>query len=164
MKQLEAYKQGTLKTHYKVARVVDGDGLIAYNIFDKKEIEIRLLGIDAPEIKKCKKLLQDELETHVPGQLLIKLGQASFKYLSSLIPKETSINIYTEASNTIDVYGRTLAYVFLPDGSCINETLVREGYAKPYNRFFCSQLSNYQVLGFEAKTKRKGNFQLVSSF
>ena len=164
MKQLEAYKQGTLKTHYKVARVVDGDGLIAYNIFDKKEIEIRLLGIDAPEIKKCKKLLQDELETHVPGQLLIKLGQASFKYLSSLIPKETSINIYTEASNTIDVYGRTLAYVFLPDGSCINETLIREGYAKPYNRFFCSRLSYYNEIFLQSKTDKKGLYQIVNTF
>lgn len=164
MKQLEAYKQGTLKTHYKVARVVDGDGLIAYNIFDKKEIEIRLLGIDAPEIKKCKKLLRDELETQVPGQLLIKLGQASFKYLSSLIPKETSINIYTEAANTIDVYGRTLAYVFLSDGSCINETLIREGYAKPYNRFFCSRLSYYNEIFLQSKTDKKGLYQIVNTF
>ena len=29
-------------THYKVSKVVDGDGLYCYNIFNKKEIEIRL--------------------------------------------------------------------------------------------------------------------------
>jgi endonuclease YncB( thermonuclease family) len=37
--------------HTIKSKVVDGDGLYCYNIFNKKETEIRLLGIDAPEIK-----------------------------------------------------------------------------------------------------------------
>mgnify|MGYP000904067984 FL=1 len=47
-------------THHKIKTVVDGDGMIVYNIFNKKETEIRLLGIDAPEIEISKKLKQDE--------------------------------------------------------------------------------------------------------
>ena len=31
---------------------------------------------------------------------------------------------------TIDPYGRALAYVWLPGGELFNETLVREGYAE----------------------------------
>ena len=115
----EAYKQPHLKTHRIVSRVVDGDGLFAYDIFTKKEIEIRLLGIDSPELKRCKKLIQDERETHEPGQLLVELGKHSFKYLSSLAPKDTNISFLTESANSTDPYGRTLAYVFLPDGRCL---------------------------------------------
>ena len=67
-----ANKQIRVYTHHKIKTVVDGDGMIVYNIFNKKETEIRLLGIDAPEIKVNKKLKQDERELHLPGQLLIE--------------------------------------------------------------------------------------------
>lgn len=156
----EAYKQPHLITHHKVARVVDGDGLFVYDIFTKKEIEIRLLGIDAPELKRCKKLIQDERETHLPGQLLMELGQHSFKYLSSLAPKNTNISFLTESANSTDPYGRTLAYVFLPDGTCLNEEMIRSGYAKPFDKYFCSQLSYYQQLAIFAKGEQRGNYRL----
>lgn len=156
----EAYKQPHLKTHHKVARVVDGDGLLVYDIFTKKEIEIRLLGIDAPELKPCKKLIQDERETHLPGQLLMELGQHSFKYLSSLAPKDTNISFLTESANSTDPYGRTLAYVFLPDGTCLNEEMIRSGYAKPFDKYFCSQLGYYQQLAIFAMGEQKGNYRL----
>lgn len=42
-----------LKSQLKLSRVVDRDGVILNNLFDKSEIEIRFLGIDAPEIKSC---------------------------------------------------------------------------------------------------------------
>ena len=86
-------------SHYKVSKVVDGDGLYCYNIFNKKEIEIRLLGIDAPEIKRCRKLIQDERELHLPGQLLIELGYQSKNYLHQLLPIETDITYVTEYKN-----------------------------------------------------------------
>ena len=62
--QFREEKTIKVHTHYKVSKVVDGDGLFVYNIFNKKETEIRLLGIDAPEIKDCRKLRQDERELH----------------------------------------------------------------------------------------------------
>jgi micrococcal nuclease len=99
-------------THYKVSKVVDGDGLYCYNIFNKKEIEIRLLGIDAPEIKRCRKLKQDERELHLPGQLLIELGYQSKNYLHQLLPIETDITFITEVKNEIDLFGRTLSLCF----------------------------------------------------
>jgi micrococcal nuclease len=160
----EAYKQHHLKTHHKVARVVDGDGLFVYNIFTGKEIEIRLLGIDAPELKRCKKLIQDERETHLPGQLLMELGQYSFKYLSSLAPKDTSISFLTESTHSTDPYGRTLAYVFLPDGTCLNEEMIIRGYAKPFDKYFCSQLSYYQQLAIFAKGEQRGHYSRSSRF
>ena len=50
-----------------VEKVNDGDGLIVKDLNGKYKEEIRFLGIDAPEIKQCRKLIQDERETHMAG-------------------------------------------------------------------------------------------------
>lgn len=47
-------------------------------------------------------------------------------------PPKINISIALEESNFLDLYGGTLAYVFLEDGTCLNEKMVAEGYAKPY--------------------------------
>ena len=164
MMQFKVEEQTKVFTHYKVSKVVDGDGLYAYNIFNKKEIEIRLLGIDAPEIKRCRKLIQDERELHLPGQLLIELGYQSKNYLHQLLPIETDITFVTEVKNEIDLFGRTLAYVFTSDGICVNEKMIKEGYAKPYNKFYSTKLSKYQQLNFKAKVESKGLYAKVSVF
>ena len=62
-----------VRPHYEIVKVVDGDGIIVKNIFTNKEEEIRLLGIDAPETKACKKLKQDEREYIYSGQFLMEL-------------------------------------------------------------------------------------------
>ena len=161
---IDAKERLNVFTHYKVSKVVDGDGIYCYNIFNKKEIEIRLLGIDAPEIKRCRKLKQDERELHLPGQLLIQLGYQSKNYLHELLPIETDITFITEVKNEIDLFGRTLAYVITSDGTCINEKLIMEGYAKPYDKFYSTKLSTYQQLNFQAISKRRGLYSIVQNF
>ena len=160
----EAKEPINVFTHYKVSKVVDGDGLFCYNIFNKKEIEIRLLGIDAPEIKRCRKLIQDERELHLPGQLLIELGYQSKNYLHQLMPIDSDITFITEIKNEIDLFGRTLAYVFMTDGECINEKLISDGFAKPYSKFYSTQLSKYQHLNHTAREQKKGLYGIVSAF
>lgn len=164
MMNLSAYQSGQLYTHYKVTKVVDGDGLIVSDIFSGNEIEIRLLGIDAPEIKKCKKLIQDERELHLPGELLIELGRVSLLHLRSVLPVGTPVSFFTENKNTTDIYGRTLAYVFLPSGESVNELLLQEGLVKPFNRLYCTQQINYQLLHSKAKLEKKGHFAIVEKF
>lgn len=159
-----AKEQTIIKTHLKVAKVVDGDGIIVTNIFNNQQEEIRLLGIDAPEIKKCRKANQDERELHIAGQLLMELGQMAQKYLFTLVPPETNITLVMEKENHTDMYGRTLAYVYLAGGECVNELMIKSGYAKPYNRIFCSELPNYQLLSNTAKIKRMGLFSVVKNW
>ncbi len=65
-----------------------------------------MYGIVAPEIKKCKKLLQDEKILQMPGQLLMELGSKSAEFLRILIWKGAIINIVQEQANKIDGYGR----------------------------------------------------------
>jgi micrococcal nuclease len=156
--QFNAKKNNIQKTHLKISKVVDGDGLIVKNIFDNKEFEIRFLGIDAPELKFCKKLKQDEIETNLAAQFLMELGRKSFNYLLEIAPPNTNISIAIEENNILDLYGRTLAYVFLDDGTCLNEKMIVEGYAKPFNRFYCKELTKYQILNLRAKNEQKGLF------
>ena len=162
--QFNAKKNNIQKTHLKISKVVDGDGLIVKNILDNKEFEIRFLGIDAPELKLCKKLKQDEIETNLAAHFLLELGKKSFNYLLEIAPPNTNISICTENNNVVDVYGRTLAYVYLQDGTCLNEIMVANGYAKPYNRFYCSALPNYQSLNLIAKVERKRLYTFIDKF
>ena len=156
--QLNAKANIIKKNHLKIIKVVDGDGLIVENIFNNQEFEIRFLGIDAPELKSCRKLAQDERETHLAAQFLISLGRKSFNYLLEIAPPNTNVSILIEKENEIDIYGRTLAYVFLEDGSCLNEIMIQEGFAKPYSRYFCNELPKYQMLYLNAKNEQKGLF------
>ncbi len=162
--QITAYAPQIIKTHQKITKVVDGDGLYVIDMFGKNEIEIRFLGIDAPEIKRSKKLMQDERETHLPGQLLLELGQISKQFLSSIAPVGERVTLLMEKQHSYDFYGRTLAYVLLPDGSCLNETLISAGYAKPYSKYYCNALSAYQIINFKAKQERRGLYSAVDSF
>ena len=162
--EYSVYQSYYTKYSHFLIKAVDGDGLILKNSFDNKEEEIRFLGIDAPEIKKCRKLIQDERETHCAGQLLMLLGRMSLNFLVELIPPGTKLTIKTEEKDYTDIYGRTLAYVYLPDGRCINEIMIAEGFAKPYSRFYCSELTNYQILNLKAKNEKKGLYSFGVEF
>jgi micrococcal nuclease len=157
-------EQTIIKTHLKVAKVVDGDGIIVTNLFNKQEEEIRLLGIDAPELRMCNKLKQDERETHIAGQLLMELGRMSHKFLLTLAPPETNITIAMENANQTDTYGRTLAYVFLPDGRCLNELMITNGYARTFDLIYCTELYKYQTLNSIARNKKLGLYSIVERF
>ena len=162
--QYKAKENISQKNHLKIIKVVDGDGVVVENIFNKSQFEIRLLGIDSPELKLCKKLYQDERETHLAAQLLMELGRMSLNYLLTIAPPNTEVSILVENNNEIDVYGRTLAYVFLNDGTCINEKMIIEGFAKPFNRYFCNELTKYQVLNLKAKNEQKGLFSISKNW
>lgn len=162
--QLSANKQIQIKTHYEIVRVVDGDGLIVKNTFTHSEEEIRLLGIDAPEIKKCRKLIEDEKQTHLPGSFLIELGYIAFEFLRRMAEPKTKITIIQESKNLTDRFGRTLAYVILPNGNSLNEIVLKNGYARPYDKVYCSELAYYQKLNFNARTSRQGLYSLTERF
>jgi len=116
------------------------------------------------EVKKTRKLRQEERESHLPGQLLIELGNKSTNYLRQISPIGTHCTIIQEKKNTTDFYGRSLAYVILPDGSCLNEIMIQAGYAKPYIKNYCTKLPDYQELNYLAIKKRLGLYRYVSQY
>ncbi len=162
--QSSAKEQIIIKTGFEVVKIVDGDGLIVRNIINGKEEEIRLYGIDALEIKPCAILIQDERETHLPGSLLITLGYKSFNFLRATLLRGTNVTVIQEENNLSDKYGRTLASIILPDGRCINEILLGNGYVKPYDKIYCEKLPEYQAIFLNAKRRKVGLFKEVNDF
>ena len=153
-----------MESNLKITKVLDGDSFIVQSIISKVEKEIRLYGLDAPENKRNRKLIEDEKKTRVAGEFLIQLGRKSTDFVLTIAPPGTSITLITEEKYFFDFYKRQLAYIILPDGSCLNEILVTEGYAKALGEYYCSNLAKYQQLNFLAKQKSRGLYAFTSQY
>ena len=162
--QLNAKETTITKSLLKIVKFVDGDGIILEDIVSKKEFEVRLYGIDAPEINYCNKIKKDEIELQVPAALLIKLGYLSFNFLKDQVNLGDVCTLVQEQNNLVDKYGRILGYLILKDGRVLNEIMIKEGYAKPYNEVFCEMLPMYQELNLQAKNSSKGLYSIVNKF
>jgi micrococcal nuclease len=95
-----------------VAHVVDGDTVALAN-----GQKVRLLGIDAPELEH-------------EGKPADFLAHKSRKFLTELVQGQQVRLEYDRLR--YDRYGRTLAYLFLPDGTNVSRELVRQGLAHVY--------------------------------
>ncbi len=100
-----------------VVRVVDGD-TIDVRINGAVD-RVRLIGIDAPETGS--------------GRTVVEcFGSESTAFLKQLI-EGRPVTLATDPSqDTRDRYDRLLAYVWLADGTFVNEVLIAEGYAHEY--------------------------------
>ena len=96
-----------------VVQVVDGDTLVLAGSGQ----QVRLLGIDAPEMGKAGK--PPEFMAHESMAFLAEMAQGKKLRLE-----------YDQLR--YDHYGRLLAYLFLPSGVMVNAELVRRGLAHVY--------------------------------
>jgi len=105
------------ETYYPVTKVVDGD-TIAVNI-NGKNTTIRLIGLDTPETVDPRKPVQC-------------FGvQASDKAKEILTRKRVRLEM-DPSQGQYDKYGRTLAYIYLEDGTFFNKLMISEGYGHEY--------------------------------
>ena len=112
-------------------RIVDGDTI--KGIVDGKEIIVRLVEIDAPEMDQ-------------------PFGVESKKFLKNLI-EDKKVTLISEGK---DRYDRTLGELFVNKNN-INETMVKSGFAWVYDRYVKNLLLySYQD---EAKSKNLGIWQ-----
>ncbi|UOE39169.1 thermonuclease family protein [Chryseobacterium oryzae] len=150
-----------IETHLIIERVLDGDSLIVRQEYGQIRKEIRLYGLDAPEVKISRKTKEDEVKSHVPASLLVQYGLMSLDFMVTLAPVGTRITILTEPKNRVDFWKRQLAYVILPNGKCLNEELIKNGYAKASHHYYCEKLTIYQAMNFEAKQQKRGIYLFI---
>lgn len=100
-----------------VSRVVDGDTLVV----GRRE-RVRLIGVDAPEVAHRDR----EAEP---------LGPEAAAFTRELAAGETIALRFDDEAGLKDRYGRTLAYVTLPDGRLLNVEIIRAGWAEAYHAF-----------------------------
>jgi len=111
-----------------VTKLVDADTLYCSKGYGKEQ-KVRLIGIDAPESNKNSKTYRDAERTGDSVESIIELGKKSTTFVKSRLSVGTEVRLELDVQLK-DKYGRTLAYVYLPDGSMLNELIVREGYAQ----------------------------------
>lgn len=105
---------------YTVTRFSDGD-TITVDMNGTPET-IRFIGVDTPE-------------THDPRKLVQCYGPAASAFTKNVIGKQQVRLTADSQSTNRDRYDRLLRYVYLPDGTLLNERLIREGYGFYYPYF-----------------------------
>ncbi len=97
----------------QVVRVMDGDTIQACCVFGAR-VKVRYIGVDTPE-------------THHPMRGVEPYGMEASEANRKLVDGKT-VRLEFDVQQ-LDRYGRTLAYVFLEDGTFVNAWLVENGYA-----------------------------------
>ncbi|GAB6392059.1 MAG: thermonuclease family protein [Treponematales bacterium] len=106
-----------------ISAVVDGDTV---DVVFKKPPEgceqkerVRLIGVNTPELTGSS-----------PEYYAEEARDFTNRW------RRTSVRVgFDRVSSRRDVYGRLLAYVYLEDGTALNELLIREGYGRYYDNF-----------------------------
>lgn len=128
--------------YYKVIKVTDGDTFVIDD-GTEKGARVRLIGVDTPESRKTGR--------KVVGYYGKEAKEFSTKFLlNKRVRLDFDVNKY-------DQYMRLLAYVYLEDGTFVNEYLVKNGYAMvmtvPPNVKFSELFLKCQQ---EAREKKRG--------
>lgn len=113
---------------YSVTRFVDGD-TIAVNMNGTIE-KVRFVGVDTPE-------------THKPNTPIQCYGPAAAAFTKSQIGTQKIRLVSDELSTDRDRYGRLLRYVYLADGTNVNEKLIQTGHGFFYPYFPFSKSNQF---------------------
>ena len=114
---------------FRVVGIHDGDSITALSV-EKKQIKIRLEGIDAPELKQA-------------------FGSRAKEHLSSLIMgKDVTLIVKGE-----DLYKRTLSKILL-GAQDVNLTMISDGFAWHYSKYLKDK--KFAEAEADARIKKKG--------
>lgn len=100
---------------------------------DGRHERTHLIRIDAPESRDNAKLARDAKRGGQDRAAIQALGRQATAFTEHLLPPDTPVGVEPDAQPR-DRYDRLLAYLWLPDGSMVNVTIVRDGYAQPFTK------------------------------
>lgn len=119
-----------------VARVIDGD-----TIQLASGERVRLIGVDTPETKHPTKPVQ-------------WFGREATEFTTQLVQGKPVRLEYDQQAR--DRYCRSLAYVFLGDGTLVNAEIIRQGYGFAYTKYPFKRMDEFRQLEREAREQRRG--------
>lgn len=115
---------------YQVTHFDDGDTIVVNEAGQTETV--RLIGMDTPEVKYPRKPVQ------------CYGAEASANTKSLLRGQKVRLEPDPLGDNR-DKYHRLLRYIYLPDGTFLNETLVKQGYAFAYVVFPYSKMDQFKA-------------------
>lgn len=124
------HKAGMAPGFYSVNHFVDGD-TIAVNMNGHTEY-VRFIGVDTPE-------------THKPNTPVQCFGPQAAAFTKAQIGSSGVRLVSDSMSTDRDRYNRLLRYVYLPNGSDLNEELIQQGYGFYYPYFPFSQSDQFSA-------------------
>lgn len=126
---------------YHVSRFVDGD-TIAVDMNGHQE-KVRMIGVDTPE-------------THKPNTPVQCYGPQAAAFTKQVIGRQ-SVRLVSDPQTTDrDRYDRLLRYVYLPDGTNLDEQLIRQGYGFYYPYFPFTKSAQFDAAERTAMAEHKG--------
>ena len=119
-----------------VTRVIDGDTLVVQGVGT-----VRLIGVDTPE-------------TVDPRRPVQYFGKEAFEFTRRMAQGKV-VRLEFDVDRK-DRYGRTLAYVYLPDATFLNAKIVKQGYGHAYTQFPFRHLDQFRAYEREAHDAGRG--------
>jgi micrococcal nuclease len=119
-----------------VERVVDGDTIRVQGVGP-----VRLIGVDTPEVVDPRRAVQP-------------FGREASAFVRRLVEGQV-VRLEYDWQRT-DKYRRTLAYVYLPDGTLLNAEIIRQGYGFAYTQYPFKLLDEFRALEREAREASRG--------
>jgi micrococcal nuclease len=126
---------------YAINHFIDGD-TIAVNMNGHTE-KVRFIGVDTPE-------------THKPNTPVQCYGPQAAAFTKQTIGSRRVRLVSDPLSTDRDRYNRLLRYIYLPDGTNVEETLIRDGYGFYYPYFPFSKSAQFAADEQTAMSAHRG--------
>jgi endonuclease YncB( thermonuclease family) len=126
---------------YQVTHFDDGD-TIQVDMEGKKET-VRFIGVDTPE-------------THDPRKPIQCFGKSAAAFTRNLIG-QNRVRLAADLTNSNrDRYQRLLRYVYLPDGTLVNQKIIADGYGFALVGFPFTKMEEFKAAEKQARENNKG--------
>jgi len=119
-----------------VKRVIDGDTIVLTN-----GETVRLIGVDTPEL-------------HHPSRPIEYFAIEAKDFVKKMVESKDIKLVLGEQKR--GKYGRLLAYVYLPDGTFLNEEIIKQGYGFAYTKYPFEFAEDFVKLQAQARRARLG--------
>jgi micrococcal nuclease len=127
---------------FLVTHVTDGDTFDVQTSAGKTET-VRMIGMDTPE-------------THDPRKAVQCFGEVAAAKSKELLDGKIVRLEADPTDSDRDKYHRLLRFVYLPDGTFVNQYLVQQGYAFAYTVFPNIHLDDFRAWEKEARDANRG--------
>lgn len=136
--------------HWIAGRADESRGTVTY-VYDGDTVKVRL---ESGEDKRVRLIGVDTPEYNDPDEEKRLLAFLARRFAAaSLTRKDVRLTFDRES---VDAYGRTLAYLWTDERTMFNETLIREGFGFAYLKFPFDEARKRRFAELEAEARKEG--------